>query len=233
MEKLSCVKCRPPCPLADLPSQEVRAWGRSIRSVFFPPPQAIFEQGDSQSGCYFLCEGVAILSSRTADGRRLVIGIGGPGDLVGVGSFLGQVRHELSAHALTEVRAQYLARAVCERLVQEPSLLSSRLLMALARQVKSLRMHSPLVAAGSGVRGRLAALLLQLGERFGRKLNAGGLRIELQLSCELLGQMLDSHRATVNKELIELEQRGLTERVSRQIVILDEAGLRKLAENVC
>jgi CRP-like cAMP-binding protein len=105
--------------------------------------------------------------------------------------------------------------------------------MALARQVKSLRMHSPLVAAGSGVRGRLAALLLQLGERFGRKLNAGGLRIELQLSCELLGQMLDSHRATVNKELIELEQRGLTERVSRQIVILDEAGLRKLAENVC
>jgi CRP-like cAMP-binding protein len=142
------------------------------------------------------------------------------------------VRHELSVHALTEVRAQYLARAVCERLVQEPSLLSSRLLMALARQVKLLRMHSPLVAAGSGVRGRLAALLLQLGERFGQKLNAGGLRIELQLSCELLGQMLDSHRSTVNMELIELRQRGLIERTEGRIVILDEAGLEELAESV-
>lgn len=202
-----------------------------IRSVSFLPGQALFEEGDPHSGCYLICEGVAILFRRAADGRRLVMGIVGPGDIVGVGSFLGQARHELSVYALTEVRAQHLAKAACERLVREPSLLTGQFLLALARQVKVLRRYSHYVAAHAGVRERLAALLLELGERFGQRISPKGVRIELQLSCELLGQMIDSHRSTVNLELLELEQRGLIERVSRQIVILDEARLRELAQS--
>jgi len=137
----------------------------------------------------------------------------------------------LSVYALTEVRAQHLTEAACERLVTEPSLLTGQFLLALARQVKVLRRYSHYVAAHAGVRERLAALLLELGERFGQRISPKGVRIELQLSCELLGQMIDSHRSTVNLELLELEQRGLIERVSRQIVILDEARLRELAQS--
>jgi len=48
-----------------------------------------------------------------------------------------------------------------------------------------------------------------------------------------LGQMLDSHRSTVNLELLELERRGLIERASRRIVILNEAGLREVAQSLC
>ncbi len=160
-----------------------------------------------------------------------MVGVIGPGDIVGVGGFLGQERHELSAQALTEVRAQHLSRAVCERLVKEPSLLAGRVLMVLARQVKVLRRHSQLVAARAGVRERLAALLLELGQRFGQE-SQGVRRIELKLSCELLGQMLDSHRATVNEELMVLRRRGLVGRKDGRIVIVDEAGLRELAKNV-
>jgi CRP-like cAMP-binding protein len=117
-------------------------------------------------------------------------------------------------------------------LVQEPSVLTGRLLAALARQVKLLRRHSQLVAAHAGVRERLAALLLELGGRFGRRISSGGVRIELQLSCELLGQMIDSHRSTVNIELVEWRRRGLIERRSGRIIILDEAGLRELAQSL-
>lgn len=68
--------------------------------------------------------------------------------------------------------------------------------------------------------------------RLGQKISPNSVRIELKLSCELLGEMLDAHRATVNEELINLEHRGLIERVSRQIVILNEEGLRKLAQSI-
>ncbi len=231
MEKISCAQCQPPCPLGEIPSQETQAFSGTVRSISFLPKQVIFEQGDLQSGCYLICDGVAMLFHRTPEGRRIAVGVVGPGDIVGVGSFLGQERHELSAQAITEIRARYLMRAACERLMQEPSLLTGRLLTAMARQVKSLRRQAQLLASQARVRERLAALLLELGGRFGQRISPNSVRIELKLSCELLGEMLDAHRATVNEELINLEHRGLIERVSRQIVILDETKLRELAQS--
>jgi hypothetical protein len=59
----------------------------------------------------------------------------------------------------------------------------------------------------------------------------GARRIELPLSCELLGQMIDSHRSTVDLGLLELERRG--QRASRRIVIVNEAGLREVAQSLC
>lgn len=230
MEKLSCAQCRPPCPLGGISS--MRALDGLVRTVSVLPGQVLFEQGDPHSGCYLICEGAAMLFYRAPEGRRIVVGVAGPRDIIGVGGLLGQERHELSAWALTKVHAQHLAKAACERLVREPSLLTGQFLLALARQVKVLRRYSHYVAAHAGVRERLAALLLELGERFGQRIGPKGVRIELKLSCELLGQMIDSHRSTVDLELIELEQRGLIERVARQIVILDEARLRKLAQGI-
>jgi CRP-like cAMP-binding protein len=66
---------------------------------------------------------------------------------------------------------------------------TGRLLVALARQVKELRRHAHLVAARAGVRERLAAALVELGQRCGSQLPSGARRIELPLSCELLGQI--------------------------------------------
>jgi Mn-dependent DtxR family transcriptional regulator len=47
-----------------------------------------------------------------------------------------------------------------------------------------------------------------------------------------LGQLIDSHRSTVDLELLKLERRGLIERASRRIVILNEAGLQELAQSL-
>ncbi|MFN4218186.1 MAG: Crp/Fnr family transcriptional regulator, partial [Candidatus Bipolaricaulia bacterium] len=87
MERLSCAQCRPPCPLGEISPQKMMALDGLMRSLSFLPGQALFEQGDPHSGCYLLCEGIAILFNRAADGRRLVVGAVGPGDIVGVGSF--------------------------------------------------------------------------------------------------------------------------------------------------
>jgi hypothetical protein len=44
--------------------------------------------------------------------------------------------------------------------------------------------------------------------------------------------MIDSHRSTVNIELVEWRRRGLIERRSGRIIILDEAGLQELAQSL-
>ncbi|MDW8030352.1 MAG: Crp/Fnr family transcriptional regulator [Candidatus Bipolaricaulota bacterium] len=232
MERLSCAQCHLPCPLAGLPLHEARALEELIRSVSFLPKHVLFEQGDPHNGCYLLCEGVVMLFHRTSEGRRIVVGVVGPGDMVGVGSLLGQECHELSACALTEVRAQHLSRAVCKRLVQEPSVLTARLLLVLARQVKILRRHARFVAAHAGVQERLAALLLALGERFGRRVSPQGVCVELKLSYDLLGQMIDARRTTVNQVLSEWRERRWIARESRKVLILQEEALRELAKSL-
>ncbi|MEM4284316.1 MAG: helix-turn-helix domain-containing protein, partial [Candidatus Caldarchaeum sp.] len=104
--------------------------------------------------------------------------------------------------------------------------------LVLARQVKMLRRHAQFVAAHAGVPERLAALLLELGERFGRKISPSSVRIELELSYELLGQMIDARRTTVNTTMSEWQKRRWIARESRKVLILQEEALRGLAQNL-
>lgn len=82
------------------------------------------------------------------------------------------------------------------------------------------------------MRERLAALLGELGQRYGRTLESGAQQIEPRLTYTLLGQMLDCHRATVNEEMTRLKRQGLVAREEGRIVISDETGLQELARSV-
>lgn len=232
MKKRSCFEgCYPPCPFAELSPKETAFWEVLIKPVSFAPGQVLFEQGARHSGCYLLCDGLVRLYVLRTNGVKLVVGLLGPGDIAGISCFLGQERHELNAEALTEVWGCYLSRAACQQVLEKPSELGRRLIPLLAQQIRWTRRQLGLVAAGAGVRERLAALLIELGRRCGTTLPSERRRIELKLSCELLGEMIDSRRQGVNTKLKELERRGLIARNSGQIIILDEAGLREVAQS--
>jgi len=229
---LSCANCRWPCALFEISPQDSHVRSDLLKSVVFMPRQIIFEQGETHEGCYVICDGWILLRARTATGRRLTIGIAGPGELIGVGSFLQQSRHEISAQALTPVRARHLTRIVAEQILQEPSVLTSRLLQIMARQVQWLRRQAQILAHRASVRERLAALLLELSQRYGTNLKDGARQIEPRLSVTLLAEMLDSHRGTVSEALSELRQRGLITRAGGRFVIRDAVKLQELAESV-
>jgi CRP-like cAMP-binding protein len=220
MMSLSCANCRWPCALFEISSQDSHVRSDFIKSVIFLPRQMIFEQGESHEGCYLICDGWILLRARTATGRCLALSVAGPGELIGVGSFLQQSRHEISAQALVE------------QILQEPSVLTSRLLQIMARQVKWLRRQSQILAHRASVRERLAALLLELSQRYGTNLKDGARQIEPRLSVTLLAQMLDNHRGTVSEALSELQRRGLIVRTGGRFVIRDAVKLQELAESV-
>lgn len=192
----------------------------------------LYEQGERHSGGYLLCAGLVFLFARKGDGHKLGLGILGPGEIVGVGCFLGQERHALSAQALTAVQGHYLSWEVCQQILEKPSELGTRLIPLLVYQIQWVRRQLKHVAAGSGVRERLAALLVELGRRCGRELPSGARRIDLKLSCELLGEMIDARRTTVNTVLSELRERGWIVRESGKWLIVQEEALRELAQNL-
>jgi CRP/FNR family cyclic AMP-dependent transcriptional regulator len=73
---------------------------------------------------------------------------------------------------------------------------------------------------------RVAAILLELAEDFGRR-EADGLVIDLAISQEELATLIGASRQAVNASLRELQHEGVIGREGRRLVLLDIDALRR------
>ncbi len=137
-----------------------------------------------------------------------------------------------AVQAVARLRVIHVSSPACKRLLREGSGIGGQLLRVLAQQIYALRRHCHFYASRAPLRERLCALLLELDGRHGRLIRDGVHEIDVKLSCELLGNMLDAHRATVTEEIAELRRHGLIAMHHQRVTILDENGLRELAEGV-
>jgi CRP-like cAMP-binding protein len=148
--------------------------------------------------------GVAALLSGSRTGRRIVVTVAVPGDL------LAGPRGEQQLVALQDVVLRVLTVAQLRTLLQQPPV-AEALLAALLRAVRdreeSLSQFANVVHAE-----RLRGKLLQLA-RFRGKPADGGIQVELPLTQALLAQMVGSARETVSVAVRALEQEGFLTRV--------------------
>jgi CRP-like cAMP-binding protein len=80
----------------------------------------------------------------------------------------------------------------------------------------------------SDVPGRIAKILLELGDKFGRQM-PDGLHVSHDMTQEEIAQLVGASRETVNKALADFAQRGWISLESRQVLILDVERLGKRA----
>jgi CRP-like cAMP-binding protein len=76
------------------------------------------------------------------------------------------------------------------------------------------------------VRGRLARLLLQLGQQFGSQ-NDGALQVSHDLTQEELAQLIGASRETVNQALTDFARRGWIQLFDKSVLILDSEHLMR------
>src|SRR2546427_673280 len=79
------------------------------------------------------------------------------------------------------------------------------------------------------VPGRLASLLLRLGEAYGER-DGGGLRLTLRLTHQDIASMIGATRETVTSTLSRFRDAGLIATEHRSIVIKNAEGLRRLTQ---
>jgi CRP/FNR family cyclic AMP-dependent transcriptional regulator len=80
----------------------------------------------------------------------------------------------------------------------------------------------------SDVPGRIAKILLDLGDKFGRLL-PDGLHVSHDMTQEELAQLVGASRETVNKALADFATRGWIRLESRSVVLIDVDRLRRRA----
>ncbi len=183
--------------------------------------EAVFLEGDTAPGLYFLVSGWLKVTKSSLGGREQVLRFLGPGETFNeIGAFASRA-NPATAIALEPAGVWLLQREAIARMVREQPELAQRIIESMADRVIEL---VNLVADLSlrSVTGRLARLLLD--EADGDVHHRPRWRTQAELASRL-GTVPD----VVQRALRGLENDGAIEILPRQIRIRDRNALEKLA----
>jgi CRP/FNR family transcriptional regulator, cyclic AMP receptor protein len=183
-----------------------------------------FQQG-AQAGLHLLLDGRMKTLRFSEEGRVMILDLLDSGDVFGEMSLVAIDGGEATfAEALEEVEIETIPRFAMERALRgRPSLaLSIARLMGDRRSRLERRLETYVFWK---VPARLAHLLLDLAERFGKPA-ANGTELDIPLSQQDLGSLIGASREIVSLTLSEFRRRGAISSVGRRMAV-NEAGLRR------
>jgi CRP-like cAMP-binding protein len=219
--KLGCVTV--PIPAEDPLSAALRRDGHVRR---FRRGQVLFTAGDVAERVFLIDRGRVLISCTSADGREIVLGLRGPGDIIGELSALDGEARSATALVVADVEAVVapglaLARALenVEAARQLISILATRLRDADRKRLEFATLDTL---------GRVAERVLELVTGFG---SAGpdGIVIELPLSQEQLASWCGASRESTVKALATLRALNCISTGRQSLVIHDVDALRRHA----
>jgi CRP-like cAMP-binding protein len=162
------------------------------------------------------------------EGCETLLGIRLPGELIGeIGVLTGSPRNA-TVTACGTVCAAVITRVGFEEFLRSHPEASNLVMAVIAGQLTwANRRRSDFAAFPAHI--RLARLLVEIAEVCGRPLADGSVQIVVPLSQPELAAMIAIARATMQKAVQELRTRNLISTAYRRIVVLDMAGLSRLA----
>lgn len=108
----SCYKCelRPNRTFCDLPSDALQAF-EAIKTISLVSRGAtLFTEGRQPKGIYILCEGRVKLSVCSEDGKRLMLRVATPGEVLGLSACMSGHAYELTAEVLDNAQVAFVRR---------------------------------------------------------------------------------------------------------------------------
>jgi CRP/FNR family transcriptional regulator len=189
-----------------------------------PRNSLLFDRADY---VYLLKQGKVRLYQLTAQGQDITTAVLSPGQLFGLGSFLGADGSATHAEALEESWiCEAGAQDFLAMLARHP-LLMARVMMVMARQIFRLEQTIERMASQQ-VAQRLAGTLVD--EMAGGQEVDGGILIPAH-SQEELARLIGTTRESVSRTLSSWRAAGVITMKGRRLVVLRPDRLRRLADS--
>lgn len=196
----------------------------------FPGGRTILREGAAAAHVVLVTAGFVKVTT-AVDGFGTLLGIRVPGEVIGEIGALTDSPRNATAIACGTVYAVTVARAEFEAFLRRRPDVSQLVMAMIARQLSwANRRRSDFGAFPAHI--RLARLLTEVAEACGRPGPDGSVDIAVPLSQPELAAMIAIARATVQKAVSDLRERGLISTAYRRVTVLDPAGLRRLADGV-
>jgi CRP-like cAMP-binding protein len=181
----------------------------------FDSGEMLFQKGDPGDALYGLRRGRILITTSTAEGKRLTLNVLGSGDVFGEIALLDG-RQRTADAVVAEASELYVIRrsAFNELLLRQPAI-ALRLIELLCERVRwtSDRVEEAYL---TNLKVRLARRILKLAEDFGE---------EIQISQEDLSVLAGATRESVNRQLQAWKRAGLVSLGRSRVTLLKAEAL--------
>jgi CRP/FNR family transcriptional regulator, anaerobic regulatory protein len=215
------------CLIHDAVREDLDRWNAGIEGQVSLPTagKALFEAGQDAAAIYTVRAGC--LKSFTVDeeGNERVRGFYLPGDFIGLDA-LGSHHYPSTVVAVSPSQVCRMPMAQVRRLMAERPALMQNLVDRVSRELAAA-----LTLAGDyTAEQRLAAFLLQMGERLGAAPSEG---LKLPMTRRDIANYLRLATETVCRVLTRFEKEGRIRSSSRTVRVVNDRALRALALPAC
>jgi CRP/FNR family transcriptional regulator, cyclic AMP receptor protein len=205
----------------------IRAEGRSVT---FAGHALLCLEGEPSTHVFILLSGWVKIISAGSDGREMLCGLRGPGDVV------GEIAGEVTGYRTATVRAIETVHTLIVAADRFGTYLDThpdaghayRKAMA-SHQLAAYEVRRE-QALSNGAQ-RLARLLLDLTQRHATERRGADSPADLPLSQEDLASLIGASRATVTRTLHNWRSRGAVRTGPRHITVLDDTILRRITHD--
>jgi CRP-like cAMP-binding protein len=191
----------------------------------FPRGAALFHEHGAPDRVFLLLSGFVKLSRLSDEGREVILGIRGPGDLLGEQSAIDGQPRSATGITLDPVAAIVLSEREFLAFLEKEPAVALVVLKMLSRRLREADIGRVELSVQDTM-ARVAARILELSERFGNKAGTG-VEINLPISQEELASWTGCSRDSVVKALQAMRGLGWIETGRRRITVLELDELRR------
>lgn len=207
------------------PRELVRVTERARRKTY-PAGTPLFEQGEPHEGIFIIETGCVRVFYTSATGREITLAYWNPGNFVGGPDVLTGGAHMWSGVTAAETRVLLLPSRELRALILEIPALALGIIEGLSFKGKCYSALAQILGTRS-VTERLAHLLLQLAEIYGRP-TGNGLFIDAAFTHEDLAHIVGATRQWITMMLKRFQSRGAITCSRGQIYVVDPGLLRSI-----
>ena len=176
-----------------------------------------------------LCAGRAKIAITSAEGRKQILRIARPGDLLGLHATLAGHSYETTAETLGPCEVDFINRRELLELLDKEKSHGLSMAIAVSKEFADFVEQTRVLLLSAVAAEKLAGLLLTWGEAFGRP-TSSGILFQTLLTHEELGQMIGASRETVTRSLNMLKRRQIIRASNGDIWIRNRNALASIAK---
>jgi len=215
---------------SSLPSGVLSEFQALTSRACYPANAVLFEEQQQASSILILMEGCAKISMNSRDGKRLILWMARPSELLGLTSVLRGSCHEVTAEAVHRCRVASIRRqAFLDFLIRHPAAyecIAHELSVEMSRACEQMR----IMGLSSSASIKLAWLLLEWSSD--GSTTARGTSINVPLTHEEMGECIGVTRETVSRAMGELRERRLVDMRGSLLVINNRFALAAYAQGL-
>ncbi len=182
----------------------------SIASPFcYARSDVLFGEGQEPREIQLLLEGRALLSIGASGGKRLILGVAGPGEIPGLSSAVSGCRYEMTAEAQRPCRVLLVGLPRFLEFLRRNPVAGQNVARQLCSAYKHTCEQLSTMGTGSTSTAKLAHLLLDWCEEGDETIR--GSRIQCSLSHKEIGDCIGLSREQVTQSMNNFRNHGLVE----------------------